>query len=205
MQNSSAPKLVLASKSPARQALLRQAGLAFSVAVAPVDERALEAGLKGHRPADLAAHLAAEKARAVSRTEQDAFVIGADQVLDLEGEVLHKPADLAAAAERLRALSGRTHTLISAVALLRGGQTLFSALGVARLTMHRLTDAEIETVLALEGPAILSSVGAYRLEGPSVRLFSAISGDYFTILGLPLLELIGALRQHAPALLATKE
>ena len=205
MQNLIPPRLVLASKSPARQALLRHAGLDFETMTAPVDERALESRLGTADPAHLAAHLAVAKARSVSLAHPEAFTIGADQVLSLEGAILHKPADMADAAARLRALSGRTHSLLSAVALLRDGQTLFSTVGVAHLTMHALSAAEIDNVLALEGPAILSSVGAYRLEGPSVRLFAAISGDYFTILGLPLLELLAALRQHAPALLTPKE
>lgn len=118
------------------------------------------------------------------------------------GETLHKPVDMVEAARQLDRLRGKTHHLHSAVALARDGEVLWSQVETARLTMLDFSAAERDAVLALEGPDVLGSVGAYRLEGPSIRLFERIEGDYFTILGLPLLPLLAALRQHAPETLA---
>lgn len=114
------------------------------------------------------------------------------------GEMLHKPVDMADAARQLDRLRGRTHHLHSGVALVRDGKVLWSGTETASLRMHRFDAGERDLVLALEGSDVLGSVGAYRLEGPSIRLFERIEGDYFTILGLPLLPLLAALRQHAP-------
>lgn len=195
-----APMLILASASPTRQALLRQAGLAFESQTAPIDERAIEAELRaeGGQAEDVALGLAAAKARAVAAKRPEAFVIGADQVLALGDEILHKPADQKAAALQLDRLKGRDHLLHSAVALAHEGDIIWSKLVSARLTMRSFSPAERDQVLDLEGEAALKSVGGYRLEGASIRLFEKIEGDYFAILGLPLLELIAALRQHAP-------
>jgi len=124
-------------------------------------------------------------------------VIGADQVLALGDARFHKPADLGEARMQLRALRGRTHALHSGIALVRNGTMLWSEVETAKLTMREFADAELDAVLADEGEAALSSVGGYRLEGPSIRLFETISGDYFTILGLPLLVLLAALRTYA--------
>ena len=198
--------LILASSSLTRKALLQQAGLAFEVLPAVLDERALEtealaAGADGR---DVALLLAERKAEAVSKAHPEAIVIGADQTLTLGAELLHKPASRSDAAAQLDHLRGKTHRLHAAVALAKQGVPLWSDLQTAELTMRDFSDAEREAVLDLEGEAILSSVGAYRLEGPSIRLFETVSGDYFTILGLPLLPLLAALRDHAPQTLSSR-
>jgi len=195
--------LILASQSATRKALLLGAGLRFETSPAPIDERRLEADVlgKGGDARLVARHLAEAKAIAVSAL-RPGIVIGADQVLACEGELLHKPADLAAAARQLDRLAGRTHLLHAGVALAAAGRLLWSSTDTAALTMRRFNTAERDLVLALEGPQVLGSVGAYRLEGPSIRLFERIEGDYFTILGLPLLPLLQALRQHAPQTLS---
>lgn len=193
--------LILASTSAARKALLAGAGLRFEASPAQIDERALEAQLLGKAPEAVARQLAEAKALEVSRRRPGATVVGGDQVLAFENALLHKPADLAAARDQLDRLRGKLHHLHSGVALARDGELLWSVTHTARLLMRDFTDADRDTVLALEGEAVLASVGAYRLEGPSVRLFAAIDGDYFTILGLPLLPLLTALRLHAPQLL----
>ena len=196
--------LILASQSATRKALLSGAGLRFETSPAQIDERALEAEVlgKGGDARSVACHLAEAKAIAVSTARQGAVVIGADQVLALDGDLLHKPETLAVAANQLDRLAGHTHFLHAGVALARGGRLLWSATDTASLTMRRFDAVERDAVLALEGPGVLGSVGGYRLEGPSIRLFERIEGDYFTILGLPLLPLLAALRQHAPETLA---
>jgi len=195
--------LILASQSPARIALLSAAGLRFAACPAPIDERALEARElgKGAQAPELARALAEAKALAVAAEHPGATVIGADQVLALGSELLHKPADAAAARVQLDRLQGRTHTLVCGVALARGGVTVWSDVASAALSMRAFSAAERDRILALEGDRVLGAVGAYRLEGPSVQLFERIEGDYFTILGLPLLPLLAALRAHAPQLL----
>ncbi|WP_116652464.1 Maf family protein [Pelagibacterium sediminicola] len=198
--------LILASKSPTRKTLLDAVGIAFSVQTAPVDERAIESHLAvdGAGKADIALALAREKALAVSRTRPQALVIGADQTLDCEGLDLHKPDSRETARRQLQELAGRTHHLHAAAALARGGDIVWAARDSAEMTMCDFSAAELEHVLDLEGEAILGSVGGYRLEGPSVRLFSAVKGDYFTVLGLPLLALLDGLRRHGPELLGPK-
>ena len=185
--------LVLASESPIRKALLSGAGLTFEARSAGVNERLIEsqAVANGADAPSVATRLAATKALAV----EGEVVIGADQMLVLDGAILHKTAD---ARGRLDELRGKTHLLHAGVALARNGAIVWSDVDTARLTMHDFTDAERDRVLDLEGPGVVSSVGAYRLEGPSVRLFARVEGDYFTILGLPLLRLLAALRTHAP-------
>lgn len=195
--------LILASKSSTRAALLAGAGIRFGTCPAAIDERAVEADAlgKGIGPTDVARALAEAKALDVARTRPGALVVGADQVLALGTELLHKPKDMAAAARQLERLRGRMHHLHAGVALVRDGDLLWSEVETAELVMRSFSDDERDRVLALEGDAILSSVGAYRLEGPSIRLFEQIRGDYFTILGLPLLPLLAALRTYAPELL----
>lgn len=190
--------LILASSSPARKALLTGAGLRFEASPAQIDERALEAELLGKAPEAIARTLAEAKALDVSRQNAGATVIGGDQVLAFDGELLHKPADFAAARAQLDRLRGKLHHLHCGIALARDGELLWSETHSARLLMRDFSAAERDEVLELEGEAALGSVGAYRLEGPSVRLFAAIEGDYFTILGLPLLPLLTALRLYAP-------
>jgi septum formation protein len=194
--------LILASNSAARKALLTGAGLRFETSPAQIDERAIEAEALGKAAEAIALSLAEAKAVDVSRRKAGATVIGGDQVLAFEGDLLHKPVDLKAARGQLDRLRGKLHHLHSGVALARDGRLLWSEAHAARLLMRDFSDAERDETLALEGEAALGSVGAYRLEGPSVRLFAAIDGDYFTILGLPLLPLLSALRIHAPDLLS---
>lgn len=189
--------LILASASAGRAAMLRGAGLAFRQEPAQVDERALQAqaGRDGAiEPGQLASVLAGEKARAVSRLHRQALVIGADQVMSCAGRLLNKPPGIEAARDQLRFLRGRTHGLHSAVALAKGDETLWRFVDRADLTMRDFSDSFLESYLALEGEAVLASVGAYRIEGPGVHLFSRVEGDHFTIIGLPLLPLLGYLR-----------
>lgn len=195
--------LILASRSPTRIALLNAAGLRFASSPAQIDERALEARElgKGASAGEVARALAAAKALAVAAAHPGATVIGADQVLALGSELLHKPADTAAARAQLDRLSGRTHTLVCGVALARAGDLVWSDVAAATLTMRAFSAAERDRILALEGERVFGAVGGYRLEGPSVQLFERVDGDYFTILGLPLLPLLAALRSHVPHLL----
>ena len=190
--------LILASNSVTRKALLAGAGLQFESSPAPIDERLEEAAVLGKGPAAVAKHLAEAKALAVSRLHPARIVVGADQTLSLDGEIFHKPADLQAAKDQLSRLRGKTHRLSCGAALARDGVILWSDIAAADLTMRDVSDAERDVILDEEGSLALGSVGAYRLEGPSVRLFERIEGDYFTILGLPLLPLLAALRLHAP-------
>jgi len=192
--------LILASRSPTRKALLEQAGLDFSMVPAEIDERlwetqAIEAGADGR---DVALLLARKKAEAVAAAHPDAIVIGADQTLGLGPALLHKPASRAAAIDQLERLRGKTHRLHAGVALVCKGELVWSDVDTAELTMRDFSPAERDDILAREGDAALTSVGGYRLEGPSIRLFETVNGDYFTILGLPLLSLLAALRNFAP-------
>lgn len=188
--------LVLASGSRIRATLLANARLDFTVDPATVDERAVEAPLleAGFPPEDIAQVLAEAKALDVAGRRPQDLVIGADQVLGLGNARFTKPADMEAARRQLLDLSGKTHELHSAVVLARGGEVLWRHVSTARLTMRALSPAEIGRYLALAGDAVLSSVGCYQLENVGVRLFERIEGDYFTILGLPLLPLLGELR-----------
>jgi septum formation protein len=191
------PDVILASRSAARLALLRGAGVSFEAADSGVDEAALKTAILagGAGPAEVASALAREKALAVSR-RGPGLVIGADQTLDFEGRLHDKPLSLAEAADRLRAMRGRAHRLHAAVAAARDGVVIWEALSSAELIMRTFSDAFLEAYLAGEGEEALSSVGAYRLEGPGVQLFSEIRGDYFTILGLPLTGLLELLRRE---------
>lgn len=190
--------LVLASASPARRALLKNAGLSFEVVPAAIDERAAERPLAdaGAPPEDIAAALAMVKAASVSEARSDTLVIGADQVLNLDGERLTKPADMEAARHQLLRLSGKTHLLHSAVACARGGEIAWEHMETARLKMRKLTPAFIGRYLAAVGEDALKSVGAYQLEGRGIQLFEKVEGDYFAILGLPLLPLLAFLRSE---------
>jgi septum formation protein len=191
------PDVILASRSAARSALLRGAGVSFEAADSGVDEAALKTAILagGAGPAEVASALAREKALAVSR-RGPGLVIGADQTLDFEGRLHDKPLSLAEAADRLRAMRGRAHRLHAAVAAARDGVVIWEAFSSAELIMRTFSDAFLEAYLAGEGEEALSSVGAYRLEGPGVQLFSEIRGDYFTILGLPLTGLLELLRRE---------
>lgn len=187
--------LVLASQSVARRAVLEGARVPFQVDVAGVDEDAVkvERLASGDGPREIAEALAALKAIRISEMRPD-YVIGADQTLDLDGALYDKVETVEAARERLRALRGRTHLLHSAVCVAKDGVVLWRQTSQARLTMRDFSDAFLEDYLAREGPSSLSSVGCYRLEDLGAQLFSSIEGDYFAILGLPLLELMAFLR-----------
>jgi septum formation protein len=195
-------RIVLASASAARAALLRAAGVDFAIAPAVIDESAIkrEARRSGESAAGAAVILAAEKACAVSRSDPAALVIGGDQVLAYGlapgAEWLDKPRDLGEARHQLLGLRGRTHILATAVCAAQEGVPVWRATSVPELTMRRFSEEFLDAYLAAEGDAVLSSVGAYRLEGPGVQLFSRISGDYFAVLGLPLIELLGFLRER---------
>jgi septum formation protein len=189
-------KLILASTSPFRRAMLKDTGLAFEAVAPGIDERAAEAPLRnsGVTPGEVAEILAEAKAIAVSEMHPDALVLGCDQTLSLGDEVLHKPANMEEARRRLLALSGKTHQLNSAAVLVRGGKTLWRHVGVARLTMRDLEPGFVGRHLASVGDKALSSVGAYQIEGEGIQLFEKIEGDYFTIVGLPLLAVLKELR-----------
>jgi septum formation protein len=188
--------LILASQSRARQALLTNAGINFEAVTAEIDERAVQQASGLSTPGEIASLLAREKALSVSARLSGKFVVGADQTLALGGRLFSKPAGRAQAAEQLRALAGHSHELHSAVAVARDGKILFEAAAIARMTMRRLGEAEIEIYLDEAGDAVTSSVGAYQLEGLGVHLFERIEGDHFTILGLPLLPLLAYLRSE---------
>ena len=192
--------LILASQSSTRKALLEQAGLRFAAMPASIDERMLEEAVldAGGDGRDVALLLAEKKAAAVAAGHPGAIVIGADQTLSLGTALLHKPATRAEAAAQLDHLRGKTHRLHAAVALVRDNVLLWSGVETAELTLREFSAEERDDVLDREGDAALASVGGYRLEGPSIRLFDTVSGDYFTILGLPLLPLLAALRALAP-------
>lgn len=189
-------RLTLASASPARRAMLKGAGLSFEVTPAQVDEAALRDHLaqEGASLSDIAGLLAEYKAQSISKTNPEALVIGADQLLVLGHEIFEKPKDISAARQTLQRLRGKTHELISAVALVRNGECLWRTSDAARLTMREFSAEFLEAYLAEEGEAVLTSVGAYQLEGRGAQLFRKIEGDYFTILGLPLLPLLAVLR-----------
>lgn len=191
-------EIVLASASATRIRLLRDAGLSFVTLPASIDERTVEAPLitAGVPAGTIAEALAEEKAIAVSKSHPDALVIGADQTLDLFGRRWTKPADLSEARTQLTRLSGRAHRLHTAVATARAGTVVWRHLETAHLTMRRLTNRDIEAYLARVGDAALASVGAYQIEGPAIQLFDEITGDYFAILGLPLLPLLRFLRRE---------
>jgi septum formation protein len=192
----SAPRVVLASGSAIRATVLRNAGVGIETVAATVDEAAVKRDQQAKRASadDCALTLATLKAREVSATHAGTLVIGADQMLECDGAWFDKPGDRAAAAGQLRALSGKTHALVSAVVVVRDGVVVWRHVERPRLSMRPLSDRFIAEYLDAVGPAALRSVGAYQLEGRGVQLFSHIDGDYFAILGLPLLPLLGFLR-----------
>ena len=191
--------MILASKSPYRSALLRNAGLSFESRDAAIDERSVELALGPDvLPEDRAQILAQTKAISVSEKNPDALVLGCDQILSFPGslgdEILHKAVDFEAARANLLKLSGKTHTLHSALALAMNGEIVWSLTVPAYMTMRRLDPGFIGRHLAMAGEAVLGSVGCYQIEGPGVQLFERIEGDYWTIIGLPLLPLLAELR-----------
>ena len=190
------PALVLASESATRAALLRGAGLRFEARAARVDEEEVKRSARadGASAEDTALLLAGLKASRVR--DPDALVIGADQLLVCEGRWFSKPADVAEAREHLLALRGRTHTLVTAVTCSRAGRSVWHHVARPTLRARAFGEAFLDAYLAAEGEAAPSTVGAYRLEGLGVHLFDRVEGEHAAILGLPLLPLLGFLRQH---------
>lgn len=190
------PSLILASASASRRALLTASGLKFEIWPADIDEAAVKqaARAQGASAEQTALRLADLKAAAVSRKAPDAAVIGADQILICDGVWFDKPLDAAASVAQLRALRGRTHSLATAVVCHRGAALQWETVVSPRLTMRNFSDAFLDDYLALEGDAVMTTVGAYRLEGRGVHLFSAVEGDQSAVLGLPLLPLLSFLR-----------
>jgi nucleoside triphosphate pyrophosphatase len=188
--------LVLASKSQVRGKILAAAGLRFEIRPAALDERAVEARAGVREAGAVARLLAREKAQNMAALQPGRLVLGADQTLAAGDKRFGKPADRAEAAGQLRALRGRAHVLHSALALVRDGKLLFDCVETASLTMRDFSDGFLEDYLDLAGDSALSSVGGYQLEGIGVHLFERVEGDYFTILGLPLLPLLAYLRQN---------
>lgn len=191
----SGERLILASKSAARRAMLEGAGVPFSIQVADVDEDAVKAG---HDPADavgLAVELARVKALAVSRHDPEAWVLGADQTLAFAGGLVSKAPTMDAARARLAGMRGQAHQLHSGAALARNGQVVWSGVDTASMRMRDFSTGFLDAYLAAEGEALLASVGSYRLEGMGSQLFEAVEGDYFTVLGLPLWAVLSELRR----------
>ncbi|MBY0336197.1 MAG: Maf family protein [Acetobacteraceae bacterium] len=202
MMRDDAPPLILASGSATRRALLERAGLRFAVKVPRVDEAALKEGAQaeGLTAGEAAILLADAKAARIARRHPDAVVLGADQILVCEGRWFDKPEGMDGARAHLRALRGRAHDLATAVVAWRGEARLWHHLATPRLTMREVRDEALDALLALEGEAVLGSVGAYRYEGPGVHLFRAVQGEHAAILGLPLLPLLAWLRDFGVVL-----
>ena len=191
-------QIILASGSSIRAALLTQAGIPFEARPARVDEDAIKAALlmEEATPRDVADALAEFKARKIAEKEPGAVVVGSDQVLEYQGRSLSKPETAEDAAKRLRTLRGKQHKLLSAVVVYHEAEPIWRYVGQVRLLMRDISDEYLSDYVARNWPGIGESVGSYKLEEEGSRLFSRIEGDYFTVLGLPLLELIGFLTQR---------
>ena len=186
--------LVLASKSTVRHLLLEAAGIPVEIRPAGIDERAIERAAPAGAPEEIARLLAREKARGVAEAMPDRIVVGADQLLTFGGQRLSKPGNRDAARAQLRALRGRSHQLHSAVAVCRGQSLRYEHAETATLTMRDFSDDFLECYLDEAGDAVTESVGSYQLERAGIQLFDSVEGDYFAILGLPLLPLLKFLR-----------
>ena len=191
-------KLILASASPVRARLLRAARVAFDVRAAEVDEDQIKVSLlaEGRNGGEIADALAEAKAALVSQVHPEAYVLGCDQVLVCDGKLIGKSADLDEAQTLLSDLRGKEHTLITACVLARNGAILWRRQERCAMRMRSFSDAFLETYLELEGHSVLGSVGCYHLEGRGAQLFESVQGDYFSVLGLPLIPLLAALRDH---------
>jgi septum formation protein len=187
-------RLILASRSASRRAMLDGAGIAFRVQPGQVDEAAIKQQMAGTAPAQIAQTLADAKALAADAAADD-LVLGSDSLVECDGRLFDKPESREGAAEHLRWFSGRTMMLHSAVTLVRGGEPQWRHAALARLRIRTLSDAFIARYLDMEWPEVAGCVGVFRIEGPGVQLFESMEGDYFTILGLPLLPVLGALRE----------
>jgi septum formation protein len=187
--------LLLASASQIRLSLLQNAGLAVTAIPARIDEDAIRASMEADqaKPRDIADTLAELKARKLADRNPTALVLGCDQVLAFNGTVWSKPTDLSDARQQLQTLRGQTHHLHSAIVLYHEAKPIWRHIGTAKLTMHQVSDTYLDDYLARSWPLISTSVGGYQLEGEGIRLFTAIEGDYFTILGIPLLPLLSYL------------
>ncbi len=192
--------IILASGSRARREILRAAGVSFTVETADVDEDAIRAALDNKDgtaaldPADVSEILAVAKAEAVSKLQPDAFVIGGDQVLAFGDRILTKPKNEAAARVQIASFRGKVHVLHSAVALAHNGETLWSTVDTAEMHVRDFTDTFLDDYMRRAGRTVLDSVGAYLMEGLGIQLFERIDGDYFTVLGMPLMPLLRELR-----------
>ncbi len=197
MQRNS-PRLILASQSKFRAGLLAAAGVTAEAMPAFVDEAEIKAGAKaeGMSAVDTAMLLASLKAERIARRFPEALVVGGDQILVCEGRWFDKPPDLNAARTQLRELRGRTHELVTAVLCQRGEQRVWQHVATPRLVMRDFSEAFLEEYLTVEGEVLTTTVGAYRVEGPGMQLFDRIEGEHTAIMGLPLLPLLGFLRQH---------
>jgi nucleoside triphosphate pyrophosphatase len=191
--------VVLASGSRTRADMLRSAGLAVEIRKPAVDESEFKRSLRaeGASAAEVATFLAEMKANTISRAMPEALVIGADQMLDIEGEWLDKPEDRAGAAAHLRRLSGKRHSLISAVVVSAGGTRIWHNIATASMLMRPLSDEFINAYLDAVGEQVFETVGAYHLESVGAQLFTSVEGDFFTVLGLPLLPLLDFMRTHS--------
>lgn len=198
MRSGQSKPIVLASASRSRADLLRRAGIAIDCHAAGIDEDEIKHAMKaeGAAPGDVADTLAALKAERISARYPDTLVIGADQMLDCEGQWFDKPEDTSALRDHLTALRGKTHHLLAAICVTQNGTRLWSHRETASLTMRPFSDTFLDTYIEKCGDTVLDSVGGYRLEEFGAQLFDRIDGDYFTILGLPLLPLLMYLRQN---------
>lgn len=195
MTGETTERLILASRSAARRAMLTGAGVPFVAEDSGVDEDAIKTSLAGIDPAELALELARAKALAISRHDPEAWVLGSDQTLDFGGDMISKAPNLTVARERLHALRGGTHHLNSAAALANNGAVVWSGVETARMTMRQFSDDFLDAYLNAEGEGLLGSVGCYRLEGLGSQLFDRVEGDYFTVLGMPLWPVLDELRR----------
>lgn len=197
MLNPNTPEIILASASRSRRALMTGAGISARTEPADINETAIRTALQRSSetaPGDIAEILARAKAETISEAKHEAIVIGADQVLELDGEIFEKPPDMDAARKTILALRGKTHQLHASVAVARAGEAVWAHTATAHMTMRDFDAEFVGRYLSAAGEGVLGSVGAYQLEGVGVHLFSGIDGDYFTILGLPLLPLLDYLR-----------